>query len=81
MKQSRAIELGTGLFVLLGFAALFFLVTQISSRGAGFGDSGYRLTAKPSSTNSPVPSSMALLCFIANLRRHGGFHRNTAVSM
>lgn len=46
MKQSRAIELGTGLFVLLGFAALFFLVTQISSRGTGLGDAGYRLTAK-----------------------------------
>jgi phospholipid/cholesterol/gamma-HCH transport system substrate-binding protein len=46
MKQSRAIELGTGLFVLLGFAALFFLVTQISSRGTGLGDGGYRLSAK-----------------------------------
>jgi phospholipid/cholesterol/gamma-HCH transport system substrate-binding protein len=46
MKQTRAIELGTGLFVLLGFAALFFLVTQISSRGTGWGDAGYRLTAK-----------------------------------
>jgi phospholipid/cholesterol/gamma-HCH transport system substrate-binding protein len=46
MKQTRAIELGTGLFVLLGFAALFFLVTQISSRSTVWGDAGYRLTAK-----------------------------------
>jgi phospholipid/cholesterol/gamma-HCH transport system substrate-binding protein len=46
MKQTRAIELGTGLFVLLGFAALFFLVTQISSRSAVWGDAGYRLAAK-----------------------------------
>jgi phospholipid/cholesterol/gamma-HCH transport system substrate-binding protein len=46
MKQTRAIELGTGMFVLLGFAALFFLVTQISSRGSGWGESGYRLSAK-----------------------------------
>ena len=30
MKQTRAIELGTGLFVMLGFAALFFLVTDQS---------------------------------------------------
>ncbi len=45
MRQTRAIELGTGLFVLLGFAALFFLITQITSREFGFGDSGYRLTA------------------------------------
>ena len=45
MRQTRAIELGTGLFVLLGFAALFFLVTQITSREFSLGDSGYRLTA------------------------------------
>ena len=44
MRQTRAIELGTGLFVLLGFAALFFLITQITSREFGFGDGGYRLT-------------------------------------
>lgn len=46
MKQTRAIELGTGLFVLLGFAALFFLVTQISSRAMPWRDAGYELTAK-----------------------------------
>ena len=38
MRQTRAIELGTGLFVLLGFAALFFLVTQITSREFGLGE-------------------------------------------
>lgn len=45
MRQTRAIELGTGLFVLLGFAALFFLVTQITNREFGLGAGGYRLTA------------------------------------
>ncbi len=45
MRQTRAILLGTGLFVLLGFAALFFLITQITSREFGFGDAGYRVTA------------------------------------
>ncbi|MGQ0384600.1 MAG: outer membrane lipid asymmetry maintenance protein MlaD [Gammaproteobacteria bacterium] len=45
MRQTRAIELGTGLFVLLGFAALFFLVTQVTSRQFGLGDGGYRVTA------------------------------------
>jgi phospholipid/cholesterol/gamma-HCH transport system substrate-binding protein len=45
MRATRAIELGTGMFVLLGFAALFFLVTQITNREIGFGDAGYRLTA------------------------------------
>jgi len=45
MRKTRAIELGTGLFVLLGFAALFFLVTQITSREFGLGEGGFRLTA------------------------------------
>jgi phospholipid/cholesterol/gamma-HCH transport system substrate-binding protein len=45
MRQTRAIELGTGLFVLLGFSALFFLVTQITNREFGLGDGGYRLLA------------------------------------
>jgi len=45
MRKTHAIELGTGLFVLLGFAALFFLVTQITSREFGLGEGGFRLTA------------------------------------
>ena len=47
MKNSRSLEIGTGLFVLLGFAALFFLTTQLPSSGLKLaGDSsGYRLTA------------------------------------
>ena len=45
MRQTRAMELGTGLFVLLGFAALFFLVTQITNREFGLDEGGYRLTA------------------------------------
>ena len=45
MRPTRAIELGTGLFVLLGFAALFFLVTQITNREIGLGDQGFRVTA------------------------------------
>jgi phospholipid/cholesterol/gamma-HCH transport system substrate-binding protein len=32
MRQTHATEISTGLFVLLGFATLFFLVTQISNR-------------------------------------------------
>ncbi len=46
MRQTRATELSTGLFVLLGFAALFFLTTQITNRGLSFGPSGYALIAK-----------------------------------
>lgn len=46
MRQTRAIEFSTGLFALLGFAALFFLTTQITNREISFGASGYRLIAK-----------------------------------
>jgi phospholipid/cholesterol/gamma-HCH transport system substrate-binding protein len=46
MHQSRATEVVTGLFVLLGFAATFFLVTQITNRDFSFsGTDGYELTA------------------------------------
>jgi len=46
MRSNHATEISTGLFVLLGFAALFFLVTQISSRELPLGQGGYRLTAR-----------------------------------
>jgi phospholipid/cholesterol/gamma-HCH transport system substrate-binding protein len=45
MRQTRAVEFSTGLFVLLGFAALFFLMTQITSRGLTLSESNYHLTA------------------------------------
>jgi phospholipid/cholesterol/gamma-HCH transport system substrate-binding protein len=47
MRKSHTLNLGTGTFVLLGFAALFFLTTQTTSRGLPFGSSPhYNLTAK-----------------------------------
>jgi len=48
MKNSRSLEIGTGLFVLLGFAALAFLTTQLpGSKLAVMGDSGgYSVTAR-----------------------------------
>lgn len=39
MRSTRAVELSTGLFVLLGFAALFFLVMQITNRQLSLNDS------------------------------------------
>jgi hypothetical protein len=44
MKNSRSLEIGTGLFVLLGFAALAFLTTQLPGTSLKFGgsDGGYR---------------------------------------
>jgi phospholipid/cholesterol/gamma-HCH transport system substrate-binding protein len=46
MRQTRAVELSTGLFALLGFAALFFLLTQITNREIHIGESSYSLLAK-----------------------------------
>lgn len=47
MGKSRTLNLGTGTFVLLGFAALFFLTTQTTSRGISFtSPPHYDLTAK-----------------------------------
>jgi phospholipid/cholesterol/gamma-HCH transport system substrate-binding protein len=37
MRRSNTLNLGTGAFVVLGFAALFFLTTQTTSRGMSFG--------------------------------------------
>jgi phospholipid/cholesterol/gamma-HCH transport system substrate-binding protein len=48
MRKSTTLNLGTGTFVLLGFAALFFLTTQTTSRGITFFTSPphYELIAK-----------------------------------
>src|SRR6516164_4645785 len=48
MRATRTLEVGTGLFVLLGFAALFFLTTQLPSSGLRLGGAtaAYHLTAE-----------------------------------
>ena len=48
MRATRTLEVGTGLFVLLGFAALFFLTTQLPTSGLRLGGTtaGYHLTAE-----------------------------------
>jgi phospholipid/cholesterol/gamma-HCH transport system substrate-binding protein len=47
MRSNRTLEIGTGLFVLLGFAALFFLTTQLPASGLKLGGAktGYHVTA------------------------------------
>ena len=47
MRANRTLEIGTGLFVLLGFAALFFLTTQLPASGLKLGraKTGYHLSA------------------------------------
>ena len=49
MRATRSLEIGTGLFVILGLAALFFLTTQLPSGGLklSFGKTpGYDVTAE-----------------------------------
>jgi phospholipid/cholesterol/gamma-HCH transport system substrate-binding protein len=46
MRPSRAIDISTGLFVLLGFAAMAFLVTQITNKQVAIGGNSFRLTAQ-----------------------------------
>jgi len=48
MRSTRNLEVGTGLFVLLGFAALAFLTTQLPSSGLKLGGAkkGYHVLAK-----------------------------------
>ncbi|MBT8078418.1 MAG: outer membrane lipid asymmetry maintenance protein MlaD [Gammaproteobacteria bacterium] len=46
MQQTRSVELGTGLFVLLGLAALFFLTTQTTGSDAFSATDTYTVTAR-----------------------------------
>ena len=49
MRATRSLEIGTGLFVILGLAAIIFLTTQLPSSGLklGFGKiPGYDVTAE-----------------------------------
>ena len=46
METTRTRELGTGLFIFLGFAALLFLATQTTDLEEYGGDKGYRVTAR-----------------------------------
>jgi phospholipid/cholesterol/gamma-HCH transport system substrate-binding protein len=60
--RPRAIEISAGMFVLLGFAALWFLVTQITNRETTVGKGSYMLTAKYEHVGSlkiGAPVSMA----------------------
>ncbi|MFL6547797.1 MAG: outer membrane lipid asymmetry maintenance protein MlaD [Povalibacter sp.] len=46
MRSTRTIEMSTGLFVLLGFASLFFLVTQITNRELSTDSKSYSVEAR-----------------------------------
>lgn len=45
MRQTRTIEISTGLFIILGFGALLFLATQTTNIQAYGDNGGYSVTA------------------------------------
>src|SRR5687768_18616515 len=57
MRSTRAVELSTGLFVLLGFAALFFLVTQITNRELSVNGNSYEVAAQFENIGSLKPGA------------------------
>ena len=59
MRPNRTLEVGTGLFVLLGFAALGFLTTQLPASGLKFGaaKTGFHVVAKFDNIGDLKPGS------------------------
>jgi phospholipid/cholesterol/gamma-HCH transport system substrate-binding protein len=57
MRSTRTVEISTGLFVLLGFASLFFLVTQITNRELSIGGESYELQAYFENVGSLKPGA------------------------
>jgi phospholipid/cholesterol/gamma-HCH transport system substrate-binding protein len=57
MRSTRAVEVSTGLFVLLGFAALFFLVTQITNRELTISGASYEVQAQFENVGSLKPGA------------------------
>lgn len=57
MQATRTVEISTGLFVLLGFAALFFMVTQITNREFSVDGASYDVTAQFENIGSLKPGA------------------------
>ena len=57
MRSPRAVEISTGLFVLLGFASLFFMVTQITNRDLSVDGGSYGVTAQFENVGSLKPGA------------------------
>ncbi len=57
-STTRTVEISTGLFVLLGFASLFFMVTQITNRELTVNGNGtYEVTARFENIGSLKPGA------------------------
>jgi len=61
MQQTRTVELGTGLFALLGMGALFFLTTQTTGGEDFSADETFRITARFDNVGSLRPRAPVLM--------------------
>ena len=73
MKQTRAVELGTGLFALLGIGALFFLTTQTTGGDDFKASDVYSVTARFQNVGSlkaraPVAMAGVTIGRVTNIR-------------
>ena len=76
MRQNRAVEVGTGLFVLLGIGALFFLTTQTTGRNDFSSSDTYVLEARFDNVGSlkkraPVAMSGVTIGRVTNIEFDG----------
>ena len=73
MQQTRTVEVGTGLFVLLGMGALFFLTTQTTGGDDFSADEVYEVEARFENVGSlraraPVAMSGVTIGRVTNIR-------------
>ncbi|NIA26765.1 MAG: outer membrane lipid asymmetry maintenance protein MlaD [Desulfobulbaceae bacterium] len=73
MQQTRTMELGTGLFVLLGMGALFFLTTQTTGNSDFDADETFEITARFENvgslkTRAPVSMSGVTIGRVTDIR-------------
>jgi phospholipid/cholesterol/gamma-HCH transport system substrate-binding protein len=76
MRQNRAVEVGTGLFVLLGIGALFFLTTQTTGRNDFSSSDTYVVEARFENVGSlkkraPVAMSGVTIGRVTNIEFDG----------
>jgi len=65
MESTRSREIGTGLFVFLGFAALLFLATQTTNLEQYVQETGYRVTARFSDVAGLKPRAQVTLAGVS----------------
>lgn len=77
MQANRTIEISTGLFVLLGLAALFFMVTQITNKQLSTNGASYAVQAQFENIGSLKPGAPVSMAGVTIGRVESiGFNQN-----